>query len=155
MAGRYPQSASVSQHPSAAANAHAAEQKENEISEFVKKLCPRGISTEERRVWNRVAPDLARASRLKPLFVDYVLEYCRTKVEMDELRAFIEENGRTYVVHGRNGSQIKNRPEVGQLNEVKRFWNSMVAQLGMSPATELRFNDKQGSLFGDDEFENI
>ncbi|GAB3099753.1 P27 family phage terminase small subunit [Aestuariicella hydrocarbonica] len=150
MAGRYKQSATVSQHPAAAANEKAAADKEKEIAELVKQLCPRGISKDERRVWSRVAPDLARVGRLKPLFVDYVLEYCRTKVEMDELRQFIVDNDRTYIVDGRNGEQIKNRPEVGQLNEVKRFWNSMVAQLGMSPATELRFNDKQGSLFDDD-----
>lgn len=154
MVGRYKQSATVSQHPAAAANAKATANREQEIAALVKDLCPRGISKEERRVWNRVAPDLARAGRLKPLYVDYVLEYCRTKIEIDELRDFILKNTRTYVVSGRNGTQKKNHPEVGQLNEVKRFWNSMVAQLGMSPATELRFNDKQGSLF-DDDFGNI
>ena len=154
MAGRYKQTATVSQHPAAVANTQAVASKEKEIAAVVKQLCPRGISKDERRVWSRVAPDLARAGRLKPLFVDYVLEYCRTKVEMDELRKYILDNTRTYIVVGRNGEQIKNRPEVGQLNEVKRFWNSMVAQLGMSPATELRFNDKQGGLF-DDDFYNI
>jgi len=41
------------------------------------------------------------------------------------------------------------------LNDDWRKWNSLVAQLGLSPATELRFNDKQGSLFGDDDFTNI
>lgn len=152
MAGRYPQGGNVAVHPAAAQNEQAAAEKEAEIARLVKDLRPRGISKEERRVWDRVAPDLARASRLKPLFVDYVLEYCRTKVEMDELRQFIGKHGRTYTAQGRNGRQIKNYPEVGQLREVQRFWNSMVAQLGMSPATELRFNDKQGSLFDDDEF---
>lgn len=150
MVGRYKQASNVAQHPAAAKSAQLSAAKEAEIADLVKELCPRGITKEERRVWNRVAPDLARANRLKALYVDYVLEYCRTKVEMDELREFILVNDRTYKAVGRNGVQIKNRPEVGQLNEVKRFWNSMVAQLGMSPATELRFNDKQGNLFDDD-----
>lgn len=154
MVGRYKQAGNVAQHPAAANSAQLSAKKEAEIAELVKTLCPKGITSDERKVWRRVAPDLARAGRLKPLYVDYVLEYCRTKIEMDELREFILEKGRTYIVEGRNGEQIKNRPEVGQLNEVKRFWNSMVAQLGMSPATELRFNDKQGNLF-DDDFGNL
>ncbi|MFI2810152.1 P27 family phage terminase small subunit [Microbulbifer sp. JSM ZJ756] len=152
MAGRYPQGSNVVAHPAADQNEQATAEKEAELKQLAKDLRPRGISKEERRVWDRIAPELARAGRLKPLFVDYVYEYCRTKVEMDELRQFIDEKGRTYEVFGRNGKQIKNFPEVGQLREVGRFWNSMVAQLGMSPATELRFNDKQGSLFDDDDF---
>ncbi len=155
MAGKYPTVAAVSMHPSALANEHAAAEKKRELDELVKKLCPRGILPAERKVWNRIAPDLAQAGRLKPLFVDCVLEYCRAKSEMDELREFIEKHGRTYIVVGRNGEQIKNRPEVGQLNEVKRWWGSLVSRLGLSPADEQRFNDRQGILFSDDDFYNI
>ncbi|MFS1524740.1 phage terminase small subunit P27 family [Microbulbifer sp. 2304DJ12-6] len=154
MPGRYPQAGNVVHHPAAAQNEQATAEKEAELKALAKKLRPRGVTKEERRVWDRVALELAKVGRLKPLFVDYIYEYCRTKVEMDELRQFIADNGRTYTVDGRNGEQIKNHPEVGQLREVARFWNSMVAQLGMSPATELRFNDKQGNLF-DDEFDRL
>ncbi len=152
MTGRYPQSGNIVDHPAAAQNEQASAEKEAELKVLVKDLRPRGIAKEERRVWDRVAFELAKVKRLKPLYIDYIHEYCRTKVEMDELRQYIIDNGRTYTADGRNGIQIKNHPEVGQLREVGRFWNSMVAQLGMSPATELRFNDKQGSLFDDDEF---
>ncbi|WP_299582058.1 P27 family phage terminase small subunit [uncultured Microbulbifer sp.] len=155
MAGRYPQGGNVVSHPAAEQNEQASIEREAELKELVKDLRPRGTTKEERRTWDRVALELAKVNRLKPLFVDYIYEYCRTKVEMDELRQYIVDNGRTYTVMGRNGEQIKNHPEVGQLREVARFWNSMVAQLGMSPATELRFNDKQGSLFGDDDFDRL
>lgn len=154
MAGRYPES-TIAKHPSfdqgLAANAENAAMNLSEA----KRLMPKGMSASEKRTWLRVAPELHRLGRLKQHFVDFVHEYCVVKCRMDELRTTLDKTEWTYVTTGRHGSQRKSRPEVAQLNDDWRKWNSLVAQLGMSPATELRFNDRQGSLFDDGEFGSL
>lgn len=154
MAGRYPESV-VAKHPSFDQGKAAAEGNEAAHKLAAKKLMPRGMSADEKRVWNRLAPDLLRLGRLKSHHVDFVQEYCVVKVRMDTIRSELDSSEWTYETIGRHGAQIKSRPEVAQLNDDWRKWNSLVAQLGLSPATELRFNDKQGSLFDGDEFGNI
>ena len=55
----------------------------------VDRLRPRGLSPELRREWDRVAVLLADpiVDRLKPRFVDVILEYCRATVRLRKLRA--------------------------------------------------------------------
>lgn len=154
MAGRYPESV-VAKHPAFDQGKAAAEGNEESHIERAKSLMPKGLSSQEKRVWMRLAPELSKAGRLKKLFVDFIYEYCIVKVRLDSTRETLDKIEWTYVTTGRHGTQRKSRPEVAQLNDDWRKWNSLVAQLGLSPATELRFNDKQGSLFGDDEFGNI
>lgn len=154
MVGRYPESV-VAKHPSFDQGKAAAEENTAKHKEFAKSLMPRGMSTDEKRVWNRLSPELVKLGRLKPHHVDFVQEYCVVKVRMDTTRTMLDKLDWTYITTGRHGTQHKSRPEVAQLNDDWRKWNSLVAQLGLSPATELRFNDKQGSLFGDDEFGNV
>jgi P27 family predicted phage terminase small subunit len=153
MAGRYPQS-TVAKHPAYEQGAAAVADNDEVHKERAKKLLPRGMSTNEKRVWNRIAPELSKLGRLKKHYVDFVQEYCIIKVRIDDARAELDEIEWTYVTTGRHGTQRKSRPEVAQYNDDWRKWNSLVAQIGLSPATELRFNDKQGSLF-EDEFGNI
>lgn len=154
MAGRYPES-NVAKHPAYDQGKAATEGNEESHIERAKSLMPKGLSAAEKRVWMRLAPELSKAGRLKKLFVDFIHEYCIVKVRMDTTRMSLDNTEWTYVTTGRHGTQYKSRPEVAQFNDDWRKWNSLVAQMGTSPATELRFNDKQGSLFGDDEFGNI
>lgn len=149
MAGRYKDS-NVVEHP---AYDHASK---NDAShdQIAKELMPRGLSSEEKRVWKRLAPELSKLGRLKKHYVDFVAQYCVVKVRLDAWREMLDEVEWTYVTTGRHGMQRKSRPEVAQLNDDWRKWNSLVAQLGLSPATEQRFNDKQGNLF-DDEFGDV
>lgn len=53
----------------------------------------------------------------------------------------------TYVTHGRNGKQLKTRPEYHHLHEEARLMNSMGAEFGLSPAARVRLRGlAQGNL---------
>lgn len=100
--------------------------------------------------WDRIAPVLADPAldRLKPQFVDCVLEYCRVVVRLRELRAqFASVSEETYEVSGRNGDQLKTHPVVAQINEAWRQWRSLVGMLGLSPADARALVPGQGDLF--------
>jgi P27 family predicted phage terminase small subunit len=146
MAGRYP-TGSVAQHPAYQQGVEADATNEKKHADHAADLRPRGLPAPEKRVWDRIAPELSKAGRLRPLFADFLREYCVVKVAIDEARAHLNREGWTYETTGRHGAQLKSRPEVAQYNDDWRKWNSLVGQLGLSPATELRFNDKQGDLF--------
>ena len=100
-------------------------------------------------VWDDLAPHLDFLGRLKPHFVHTVAEYCIAISRLLELRERIKVHGETYVSKGRNGEQVKNRPEVAQLNEALRWWRSLTGMLGLSPADEKGLLASQGD-FGDD-----
>lgn len=127
---------------------------------LAKQLCPRGLSREERKEFVRVATLLAdpTVDRLKPHFVDTVVEYVRAVIRMRTIRKFFADNveaGRlsveaeTYESETRNGTQIKNHPLVGSLNETWRQWRSLMAVLGLSPTEERALAPGQGDLFTD------
>lgn len=149
MAGRYPES-TVAKHPAFDQGVAAVAENDAYHEDKAKSLRPKSLSAAERRTWDRIAPELSKLGRLKPHFVDFIGEYCIVKCRMDKARADLDKNSWTYVTTGRHGLQQKSRPEVAQFNDDWRKWNSLVAQIGLSPATELRFNDRQGSLFDDD-----
>lgn len=140
------------------------------------KLCPRGLDKEERKEWMRVAVMLAepQVDRLKPHFVDVVMEYVRASLRLRAFRLFFLANvvkldglvedaannvervtgepgldAEVYVVHGRNGTQLKAHPYVAQMNETWRQWRSLMMELGLSPASERNMMPGQGDLFGD------
>lgn len=154
MAGRYKESALV-KHPAFEQGEAASAENDQLHADRAKALKPRGLNRDEKRVWDRVAPELSRLGRLRPHYVDFIAEYCVVKARMDSTRSDLDKSEWIYKTVGRHGSQLKSRPEVAQLNDDWRKWNSLVAQLGLSPATELRFNDRQGSLFDDDDFSNL
>lgn len=145
-------------------------------SELAAKLCPRGVTKEERKEWMRVATLLADPAldRLKPHFADSILEYCRLTIRLRMFRAYFAENrialsaeegisanvvdrvtgeggldAEMYVVHGRNGTQLKSHPFVAQMNETWRQWRSLMAEIGLSIASERNMAPGQGHLFED------
>lgn len=150
MVGRYRES-NVATHPSVLTN----EAEHEKHVAIARELMPEDIGEGEQKVWMRLAPELSKQGRLKRYFIDFVAEYCVVKVRMDGWRVYLDKHEWSYITTGRHGIQHKSRPEVAQLNDDWRKWNSLVGQLGLSPATELRFNDKQGSLFDDDEFGSV
>lgn len=151
MAGRYKESA-IARHPKFEEAQAASAENDQLHKDRAKQMKPRGLTRDEKKVWDRIAPELSRLGRLRPHYVDFIEQYCVVKVRMDDLRSFLDDEDWSYATSGRHGIQHKSRPQVAQLNDDWRKWNSLVAQLGLSPATELRFNDKQGGLFDDDEF---
>jgi phage terminase small subunit len=146
---------------------------------LVRKLRPRGLPPAELKEWNRVGPLLAdpTVDRLKPHFVDIVLEYCRATIRLRDIRTYFADLQETrrlqkqfetprhsaigeiecehplaaemYEVKGRNGSQLKAHPHVAQLNETWRQWRSLMMELGLSPASERNMMPGQGGLFDD------
>lgn len=152
-------------------------------AQIAKALKPRGLTKEESKEWDRVAAVLADPAldRLKPHFVDSVLEYCRATIRLRAFRKFFANNevkldadegvtenqvervtgkggldAEMYVVKGRNGTQVKSHPFVAQMNEAWRQWRSLMMECGLSIASERNMIPGQGSLFDDpaDEFYN-
>jgi P27 family predicted phage terminase small subunit len=125
------------------------------VEQAIKKLQPAGLNKEVRAEWRRVARLLADPSvdRLKPRFVDVIVEYCRVIVRLRTLRdAMPKINMEIYRVEaGRNGTQVKTHPYVAQINESWRQWRSLVAMLGLSPADERNMLPGQGDLFDESE----
>lgn len=110
------------------------------------------LVADELSVWDRIAPLLALNGHLNDLFVDTLVEYCRIVVTIDRLVKFLRHEGDTYTSSTRNGFQIKNRPEVGQLNEARRMLRSYVGDFGLTPQARRQLESAlQMDLFDDDE----
>jgi P27 family predicted phage terminase small subunit len=133
-----------------------AELKEAAIRRAVATIRPRGLSPELRREWDRVATILAEpiVDRLKPRFVDVILEYCRLCVRLRALyAAFPNLSAETYQIKTRDGAQRKTDPLVGQRNETWRQWNSLRMALGLDPSSERNMLPGQGDLFDESDRE--
>ncbi len=150
MGGRYP----VVEEASNVVQLPGTEEKNIDISDDdakkqAKEFRPRGLSTAERKVWDRVVPEFVKAGRFKPLYQDFIKNYCVVVARMDKFLEDLDENGWKYTTHGRNGVQHRPRPEAAQYNDDWRKWNTLVNQLGMSPATDQRFHNIQPDMFND------
>ncbi|WP_144394828.1 P27 family phage terminase small subunit [Pleionea sediminis] len=156
MQGRLPDTSSlaVAKHPKFDEGQKQAEENEEKHKLLAKQLKPRGLTKDETKVWDRVALELSKNNRLKSLYVDVIHQYCVVKVRMDGLRGELDKDDWYYVTMGRHGEQWKSRPGVAQLNDDFRKFMQLTAHLGLSPATELRFNAKQGDLF-ENEFDGL
>lgn len=84
-------------------------------------------------IWSRVAPLLIANEFLNDTYVDNFTEYCRVVASINRLVVYLRENEETYSTETRNGLQIKSRPQVGQLNELRRQLRGYVSDFGLSP----------------------
>ena len=87
--------------------------------------------------------------------VEAFVMLCRSIARHERLRAIIETEGETYESASRNGSQLKSRPEVGQLNESFRQVLTLLRDYGLTPAAErgIKATGDQGDFdFGDGDF---
>lgn len=110
---------------------------------------PRGLSKDQRKIWDRVVPEFILEGRFKPIYIEFFKNYCVVVARMEAALEYLDESEWKYTTHGRNGVQHKTRPEAAQYNDDWRKWNSMVNQIGMSPATDQRFHNLQPDLFND------
>jgi len=115
-----------------------------------KKMCPPQLNENEKAVWLRVAPELSRLGRLRPHFVDALAEYCIIVEKLRSARKLLDEKSWTYATTGRNGQQVKMRPEVAQLNDDWRKWRSLVGEFGLAPGSDRGLKSGQSDLFNDD-----
>lgn len=115
-------------------------------------LKPKDVSKEIAETWDKLGPHLVKENRLKPIFVDAFYEYCYLRVSLAEARAFLSKKDWVYVVTGRNGDQIKSRPQVGQYNDDWRKFKSLVTEFGLAPNANKALSETNGSqldLFDD------
>lgn len=121
---------------------------------LIRKLKPKGLSPELEAEYRRVAEILSEPSvdRLKPRFLDTIVEYCRCTVRLNSLRSAMPTlTHEIYRVKTRNGDQVKSHPYVAQVNEEWRKWRSLVAMLGLSPTDERNLLPGQGDLFDEND----
>jgi phage terminase small subunit len=115
-----------------------------------RKLRPKTLTKDERKLWDGTAPQMVMLGRLKPHFVPAYEEYCVVVIRMRDTRKFLNDNDWTYSTMTRNGLQHKSRPEVGQLNDDWRKWRTLVGEFGLAPAAERGMKQgPQGDMFGD------
>lgn len=106
------------------------------------------------KFWERVTKHLHSMKVIT--FQDEIAleQLCMMYAEMNELQKKIEEAGgeRTYKSYTKNGTSIKTRPEVQQIQETRRQFNAMLQQFGLTPVTRDKVNaavPEQGDLFAD------
>lgn len=145
------------------------EARRREAEELAASLKPKNLPADVALIWDDIAVALAEKNRLDSLFVWSAVELCHCLAKMAEYRklfaskATVELEGRaieidageTYAVRGRNGTQIKTRPEVAQFNETRRTALRLFAEFGMTPSASrsLAGIAGQGDLF--DDFEDF
>ncbi|PNQ53670.1 hypothetical protein C1141_20035, partial [Vibrio agarivorans] len=135
MAGRYKEN--ILKHPSLDSQSDNYE-KHVAAAERQK---PGDLSPEEAAVWDVIAPLMSALNRLHAQFIDFVVEYCIVSARIKRLRKFLDEHDWYYTTESTHGIQHKRFPQAAQLNDDWRKWNQLVAQLGLSPGTALRFNE--------------
>ncbi|MBR1206973.1 MULTISPECIES: P27 family phage terminase small subunit [unclassified Bradyrhizobium] len=132
----------------------AAKRRRSAQLRLINKLKPKGLSPELLKEYRRVAEILSEPSvdRLKPRFLDTIVEYCRSTQRLNSLRSAMPTLAHEiYRVKTRNGDQVKSHPYVAQVNEEWRKWRSLVAMLGLSPTDERNLLPGQGDFFDEND----
>ncbi len=118
-------------------------------------LKPEGLTFTVAAIWDRLAPPLCdpRKARLNEGNVFMFALLCKTIDRHERLYVDVGDKGETYESQTRNGTQLKSRPEVGQLNETWRQIRALASDFGMTPAAErgLAAAGQLGFNFGDDD----
>lgn len=116
-------------------------------------LRPEGLLDQVRWIYDRIAPALCHPTkdRLNEVNVFMFVQLCDSVARYNAYKVLIAELGETYVSEGRQGKQIKTRPEVAQLNETWRQIRALASDFGMTPAAErsLGAPGQLGFRFGD------
>jgi hypothetical protein len=81
--------------------------------------------------WNTFLPDVKERDNLKQSHLLQLRILCDLCVEYDELHECIELIGRSYESVGRNGTQVKIRPEVQRLAQVVTQIRDYCTSLGI------------------------
>lgn len=115
------------------------------------------LQPDELEIWDELSPLLAMNKRLKPLYKYPLMLLCKAIASEHRLTTFLNDpkNGETYESSTRNGFQIKMRPEVGQLNEIRRVIRTYVGDFGLSPSAEKQLmNALQLDMFDSEKSKN-
>lgn len=95
--------------------------------------------------WEELLPDVQDRENLKPSHLQQLRVLCDLYVEYDHLQSIIDIEGRTYWSTGRNGDQLKPRPEVlllkGVIGEIRNY--SKMLGLVLYKDTKTNEGDKE------------
>lgn len=78
---------------------------------------PKPLNKGFTQYWDLFLQDIQERENLKKSHLMQLRVLCDQCVEYDELQEVILLEGRTYISEGRNGNQVKLRPEVAQLSK--------------------------------------
>lgn len=112
---------------------------------------PKHLKPMAAEIWAFLIGELSRRGTVETIDVISLELLANAVQDYRELYAFFDQpdpartdgrpRGRTYVVTGRNGSQIKPRPEVAMLNAAIVVINKIGSDFGLSPVARLRLRD--------------
>jgi hypothetical protein len=84
-----------------------------------------------KKYWDSFINDIEKRENLKPSHLQQLKILCDLYVDYDETVELIAINGRTYESYGRNGTQIKLRPEVALLKSTVSEIRNYSRMLGL------------------------
>lgn len=122
---------------------------------------PEHLDAHGRDMWLRLHPVLVKYVGLSILDLPKLEMYCESyaRYRLAKEALYDTKDGATvfsttYTTHGRNGKQIKTRPEYHQMLEEARLMHSLGAEMGLSPSSRARLKGlAQGDMF--DEFDAL
>jgi phage terminase small subunit len=97
------------------------------------------------RYWNLYLPLVTRRENFSIAHLEQLKILCELYVMYDYLQDQILENGITYESGGRNGYQIKPRPEVAQLKDTRNQIYQYSKMLGLTLVKDTNYEPDAGS----------
>lgn len=95
------------------------------------------------KYWDKFIEDVRHRENLKQSHLEHLRILCDICVEYDELQDSLELEGRTYESEGRNGRQIKMRPEVEQLKKVTAEIRNYSKMLKLILVDDKKLNEEE------------
>lgn len=109
---------------------------------------PKGLTTEQKKVWNDLVTDLDRLGVIARVDGMTLMAFVENFVLMRKMQRFVNKNGVSYKTFTKNGDlKFSKYPEVQILQECRRIHKSYLTEFGMTPASRNKLPDpNQGSL---------
>lgn len=102
-----------------------------------------------RYYWGVFLEDIRHRENLKPSHLLQLKILCDLCVEYEDIRAMLEFTGQTYESNGRNGKQIKMKPEVAQKDRIVADIRAYCKALGLVLAKDTKSSKEEDNDFDD------
>lgn len=101
---------------------------------------PSYLSSDEKKIFRRFVKLLESENRASPSHVDALALLAQRLIEVQECNEIIERDGRTYETRSDRGGNliIRAHPVVAQRSDAMRHAHSLLAELGLTPASAKR-----------------
>ncbi len=97
--------------------------------------------------WELFLEDIRHRENLKPSHLLQLKILCDLCVEYEDIRASLEFSGQTYESMGRNGLQIKMKPEVAQKDRIVSDIRAYCKALGLVLAKDTKSSKEEDNEF--------